>query len=653
MRHRGPFRGEGAALKARTVRTVLITAAVVLYIGLGTVGVLFAGPAVFIGLHKEIPSGLDLKAAGVLWDATADDSRERRKLKVSMMLPALLLFVVLPALVAGLTARRRELHGSARWANAAEINKAGLLKGEPGILLGRYRDRWMTLPGQQSVLLSAPTRSGKGVGIVIPNLLTWPDSVVVVDIKGENYARTAGFRAKSGQQVFVWAPFDPQQRSHRWNPLAHVRTEPEHVVGDVLAISQVLYPSDGVQGDTSRFFNGQARNLFLGLAMLVIETPEWPRTISEMLRQSSGQGRPAKDHLQDVITKRHKAGRPLSGRCVEALSRFLSTSDGTLTSILATFNEPLTVFAEPLVDAVTAGSDFAMRDLRRNAMSVYVVIPPKRLADASVLLNLFFALAIALNTDERPEDAPNELKRQCLFVLDEMTAMGRISVLASAIGYLAGYNLRVLTVIQSLSQLERCYGKEDARTYRTNCAAQIMYAPREQADANEYSEALGTFTEKSESRGRSFSLSGKGGSSRSVNVSDQRRSLLLPQEFKELGTEREVVMLENCKPILADKIRYYADELLAPRECKAPVVPQIDLAAAQAVIEGRVRLAKPGETFTVADLAVDFSTLGPVPSPEDGDAMLAYVRKALGRLTEFDITGGAGVNQVCVAEVQS
>ena len=111
------------------------------------------------------------------------------------------------------------------------MTRAGLLLNgrkalPPTILLGRYGGRYLALPGQLSVMLSAPTRSGKGVGVVIPNLLHWPDSVVVLDIKGENHAITSGFRAARGQPVYAFSPFDEQACSHRWNPLSAVRTSP-------------------------------------------------------------------------------------------------------------------------------------------------------------------------------------------------------------------------------------------------------------------------------------------------------------------------------------------------------------------------------------------------------------------------------------------
>ena len=164
-------------------------------------------------------------------------------------------------------------------------------------------------------MLSAPTRSGKGVGVVIPNLLNWPDSVVVLDIKGENYDITAGYRAAHGQAVYAFSPFDEDARSHRWNPLTAVRTSPLHRVGDLLTIGQVFFPNDGSGTSSEAFFNDQARNLFLGLGLVLLETPALPRTIGEMLRQSSGKGQSLKDHLSGLIDTAPGAnGKPALGR---------------------------------------------------------------------------------------------------------------------------------------------------------------------------------------------------------------------------------------------------------------------------------------------------------------------------------------------------
>lgn len=461
----------------------------------------------------------------------------------------------------------------------------------PALVVGVWHGRYLRFRGQQFVLLAAPARSGKGVGIVIPNLLSYPDSVVVLDIKRENYALTAGFRRAHGQEVYLFDPFAEDARTHRYNPLSAI-SDGLFRVGDILAIGYALYPAGGHDD----FWKDQARNLFLGIVLLLCEwrdarragkgasIPDYPVTMGEVLRQSSGHGMPVKSYLQRALVQHRGL---LSGPCVDALNRFLSNDDKVLASILATFHAPLTIWANPVVDAATSANDFDVRDVRRRRMSVYIGITPDHLAEAALVVNLLFSQLVNLNTKQLPEADP-ALRFQCLLLLDEMTAIGKIQIIARAVAYMAGYNLRLLSIVQSIAQLESVYGRADSRTFITNHAMQILYAPREQKDANDYSEMLGTFTDQSRSISRPTSMSGgRGGASESL--SEQRRPLLLPQELKELGRDREIIVLENTRPILADKICYWRDPGFASRIVVAPPVPALNPARFTAQVEQRLR----------------------------------------------------------------
>ena len=203
----------------------------------------------------------------------------------------------------------RSLHGDARFANFSEIQKAGLL-GSTGIIIGKIKNRFLLFSGMQFVLLAAPTRSGKGVGIVIPNLLNWSESVVVLDVKLENFLITSKFRAKWGQEVYLFNPFSISEQTqgnplhgctHRYNPLGYISEDVRLRVTDILAIGYSLYPGEG----RDAFFDDAARNLFLGLTLYLCETPNLPRTMGELLRQSSGKGLPVKDYIQNIVTDRN------------------------------------------------------------------------------------------------------------------------------------------------------------------------------------------------------------------------------------------------------------------------------------------------------------------------------------------------------------
>ncbi len=591
------------------------TFAVLSLAALGCAAIYLSG-VLFLVLNKANPRQAQFASITHYWTLYGSDATQRKKLVAAIAVSGLGLLVVLPGTLFAATRPRRPLHGDARFANHAEVAQAGLIGSQatsgPSILVGRYRGKFLALPGQLSVMLSAPTRSGKGVGVVIPNLLNWPDSVVVLDIKGENYDITAGYRAERGQAVYAFSPFDESARSARWNPLSAVRTSLLHRVGDLLTIGQVLFPNDGSGTSSEAFFNDQARNLFLGLGLVLLETPTLPRTIGELLRQSSGRGQTLKGHLTALMEQRKTEGNAFSDECTDALQRLLSNSENTLTSIVATLNAPLTIFADAVVDAATSADDFRLDQVRRRRMSIYVRIPPNRLANARPLLNLFFSQLVSLNTQHLPEQDAT-LNLQCLLVNDEFAAMGRVGIISSAAAFLAGYNLRLLTVVQAMSQLDAVYGDKEARTFATNHGLQILYAPREQRDADEYSAMLGQFTERATSRGRSRSFSEHGHSSVSHNESEQRRALLLPQEFKELGSGRLVVIFENCKPILGEKIRYYRDKAFTSRLRPAPAVPQMDMDLHLARVQQRWRYADdelaPGESLSFDALAHDFTLL--------------------------------------------
>ncbi|MDR4467868.1 MAG: type IV secretory system conjugative DNA transfer family protein [Nitrospira sp.] len=618
-----------------------------LYLPLGLCGADALAGAVFTIANKQMPEDLSLMSWPNSWRAYGKDPIQRKRLQFSAAVGGFVGFGLPALLVMSLTNRKAPLHGEARFASHDEIQQAGLY-GENGVIVGKVGRRYLVYGGQEFVLLAAPTRSGKGVSIVLPNLLHYDESVVVLDIKMENFAYTSKFRQAHGQHVYLFNPFSTDGRTHRWNPLDAVDRDPNRRVGEIQAIGQVLYPTEQIK---EAFWNESARNLFLGLTLSIMETPSLPCSLGEVLRQASGKGQPIKDYLQDLISTRAKGDAPLSDDCTAALHRFCATSENTMAGIVATLTAPLTIFSNPIVDAATSATDFDLKQVRAQRMSIYVGIPANRLSEAALLVNLFFSQLIQVNTVDLPATNPR-LTHQCLVILDEFPAIGRVNILAKAVGFMAGYNLRLLPIIQSLSQLESVYGEKDARTFVTNHACQILFAPREQRDAQYYSQMLGTYTAEALSTGTSRPLAWgncKQASSSSTR-SEQARPLLLPQEVKELGDQRAIITLMHAKPILCDKARFYADPIFTDRlkhispflasvgkrmptqaelEAAAFVrrelsveIPRLDLDLHRALVERRVRPVLPDGPIDPSKLAMDLTTLPPVvsrdpPTPED------------------------------------
>lgn len=486
------------------------------------------------------------------------------------------------ATAAALWPRPRALHGDARFAKRQEIARAGLL-GDEGVVLGELGRRYIIMPGQQGVALAAPPRSGKGVGVVIPNLLNWPGSVVCVDVKRENWATTAGFRSAMGQDCYLFDPLAEDGRTARWNPNFYVAPQRDRVINDVQRISSMFYPE--VPG-VDPFWMASARSLFVGISLYLFETPSLPKTIGEVLRQGmasddEGFGR----HWKRIIEGRNSGRSPLSEQCVRALYDVIDLAPVTASSIRKTFTSRLDLWLNPMLDAATSASDFDLRDLRRRPMSIYVAVNPDDLHRLRPVLSLFFEQAIGLQTRVLPEHDPT-LKYPVMMLLDEVAALGRIPILAESIAYVPGYNVRVVMVFQTPSQLREVYGVENAKTMMKSLGARIMYAPKDFDDAKEISDELGftTVRVRTRSRPQFGGLTAKSGRAGNVSESEQKRALLLPQEVKELGSGKEIIFCEGTRPILAHKIRYFADRrfqkrLLAPPLDPAPRLNELRLAA--------------------------------------------------------------------------
>jgi type IV secretion system protein VirD4 len=207
-------------------------------------------------------------------------------------------------------------------------------------------------------------------------------------------------------------------------------------------------------------------------------------------------------------------------------------------------------------------------------MSIYVGVNPDDLHRLRPVLNLFFQQAIGLQTRELPE-RNRALKYQVMMLLDEFTALGRIPIIAEAISYLPGYNVRVVLVIQTPAQLREVYGIHNAETMLKSLAARIVFAPKDFPDAREISDELGftTVQVRTESKPIGATLDRRGQRSRSQSISQQRRALLLPQEVKELGTEEAIVFYEGLRPIRCKKIRYFTEGRFRKRLFAAPEAP--------------------------------------------------------------------------------
>jgi type IV secretion system protein VirD4 len=522
------------------------------------------------------------------------------------------------ALIPLIRSKPQSLHGSSRFAHKSDLAKAGLLTDAPnGIVVGKFGNSLIRLSGQQFVILAAPTRSGKGVGVVIPNLLEYQESMVVLDIKQENFDLTSGWRASQDQEIFLFNPFAEDRRTHRWNPLSYVSPDPSFRISDIQSIAAMLYP-DG--NSDQKFWVSQARNAFTAFTLYLFESydVEWKEgfaehtrrfpTLGEVYRLSSGDGSNLRVFLKGL------SDRPfLSPDAKTAFANLLSQEEKTFASILGTFKEPLNAWINPVLDAATSCNDFLLTDVRKKKMTIYIGIQPSKLAESRLIVNLFFSQLINVNTKELPQNNP-ALKHQCLLLMDEFTSIGKVEILAASVSYMAGYNMRLLPIIQSMAQLDATYGKDVSRTIITNHALQIIYAPREQQDANDYSEMLGytTVSKESVTRGRDVSKS----------RSDERRALMLPQELKAMGADKEVILFEGIPhPVKCDKIRYYEDRRFTRRLMPKVEVPELTLREREMLTrKGKAAIAAGILLSTTAVAKPQAQPIAAKPVPPVGEA---------------------------------
>lgn len=471
-------------------------------------------------------------------------------------------------------AKKKSLYGEARFASMNEIKNAGLLipankVNQDGlfagtqIIVGKVGNQFIGLGKQLFAYLAAPTRSGKGVGVVIPVGLSYSDSMVVSDIKQELFEITGAFRAKNGHEVHLFNPFDPEGRTACWNPFSYV-SRAEHLrVDDINEIAMCLIPDGG--GDDN-FFEESARKLFLGLGLYCLdkeaawkaEGVKFTPTVKEILNLATDFSGDSIPYFQSLINDEF-----VTRLAKQTINSSVSAGDKTFASILATLTAALSPWLSSTVAEATSSDDFDLRNLRKKLMTIYIGIMPKDLDKASKIINLFYSQLINLNTAVLPQNDP-ALKYQCLMLMDEGTAPGRIKKLAQSVSYMAGYNLRLLLIVQSPAQMrdKALYGEHGTDNILTNIALKILFKPGSVKDSEEYSKLLGKTTIKEDTS------KSRGGGSKGISRTEtqNQRDLMMPQELRQMSSKKEIVDFSEMKyPIMADKIFYYEDKVFIKR----------------------------------------------------------------------------------------
>jgi type IV secretion system protein VirD4 len=487
------------------------------------------------------------------------------------------------AAVAAIAALRRKssgpstAHGSSRWATTAEIRRAGLLR-DAGVVLcqtseaefrttvdkaGKTKTELRRLgplvrhDGPEHVFCFAPTRSGKGVGLVIPTLLSWTQSVLVYDIKKENWALTAGWRSKFSR---VWR-FEPTATdSVRFNPLLEIRKGLSEVK-DTQNIADILVDPTG-EKDSKDHWQTTAHSLLTG-AILHVLYAEKDKTLAGVASFLSDPSRTQAQTLERMLKTPHLGTGP-HPVVAQAAREMMNKSENELSGVFSTAMSCLGLYRDPVIARITSESDFRITDLM-NAdapVSLYLVVPPSDLARTRPIIRLILNQVGRRLTESMQFGGKTAYKHRLLLLLDEFPSLGKLEFFETALAFIAGYGLKAFLIAQSLNQLEKAYGPNNS--ILDNCHIRFTYAANDDKTAKRISDLLGQATEKKMQR--SYSGSGLFLTNRSESEQEYARPLLTPAEVNQLSQDDGVLLVGGLLPYRSRKVRYFLDPRFRGRD---------------------------------------------------------------------------------------
>jgi type IV secretion system protein VirD4 len=468
-------------------------------------------------------------------------------------------------------AKNAETYGSARWARPDEVRAAGLLDPD-GVVLGRFDRAYLRHDGPEHVLCFAPTRSGKGVGLVVPTLLTWPGSAIVHDIKGENWSLTAGFRARHGR-VLLFDPTNPD--SSAYNPLLEVRRG-EWEVRDVQNIADILVDPEGSL-ERRNHWEKTSHALLVG-AILHVLYAEPDKTLAGVASFLSDPRRTIEATLDAMMKTAHLGEAGPHPVIASAARELLNKSDNERSGVLSTAMSFLGLYRDPVVAEVTRRCDWRIADLVAGEMptTLYLVVPPSDINRTKPLVRLILNQVGRRLTEDLQTKAG---RHRLLLMLDEFPALGRLDFFESALAFMAGYGLKSFLIAQSLNQIEKAYGPNNS--ILDNCHVRVSFATNDERTAKRVSDALGTATEMKAMKNYAGHRLSPWLGHLMVSRSETARQLLTPGEIMQLPPSEEIVMVAGTPPIRAKKARYFEDarfneRILAPPELVRSDKPQSD-----------------------------------------------------------------------------
>jgi type IV secretion system protein VirD4 len=512
-----------------------------------------------------------------------------------------------------------DIHGSARFANKEEIRKSGMIAQDNGVFVGGWVDdgsgrlHYLRHNGPEHVLAFAPTRSGKGVSLVIPTLLAWSASTVVYDIKGENWAKTAGYRASTGQTCLKFSPVE--ETGSRWNPLAEIRLYTARDVSDAQNVAGMIV-RNGEDSASERYWQDAAESIMTGMILhACYEAAAEGRVAcpADLAGVLTRPGQTFRDSLNEIISFPHDPERAQNWRMPtgertathpvvrEKAQEMLDKEDKDFSGVLSTAKTALTLFSDPLVARNTSASDFRIDDLvnHENPVSLYIVVPPSDKIRLRPIVRLMFTMIVNRLTEKMDYEngAQKKNRHRLLFLIDEFPSLKNMQIFADALSYMAGYGLHAYLVAQDIRQIIDAYGENESIV--SNCHVRTAFAPNQLETA----ELLSRMTGKRTIQRASFSYSGTRMSpilgQMSANVDNVERELMTPDEVLRLrpaqkqGTgEAEriteggdmLIFVAGRYPIYGRQMLYFQDPILLERSKIGPPTVMYQIESNGAII---------------------------------------------------------------------
>ena len=532
-----------------------------------------------------------------------------------------------------LTENTEDLHGSARWANEEDIKQSGLTNQKHGVYIGAWHDEkadrleYLKHAGPEHILAFAPTRSGKGVGLVIPSLLGWEGSAVIFDIKGENWDRTAGYRVAAGHVCFRFAPVE--EHSARFNPLAEVRIGTLREVSDAQNIAEMLCRS-GKESSHDEHWIKSATSLITGLILHLCYVAKRKNRFATLAELSNSltplmsdltmpldlegmdeqQVNVAREYFSQVMRTPHvestsywhlRDGQKTLVHPVvlEKMQEMLNREDKEFSGVLSTAKTTLILYSDPLVQRSIEESDFTINDLKhfKYPVSLYLVVPPSDIERLKPLLRLIFTMAVNRLTEELEEVRNSRIKQalkkdekfaprpdhRLLLLIDEFPSLGKMPIFETAFAYIAGYGIKAYLITQDIEQIKDAYGNHESII--SNCHIRIAYAPNKTETAEALSKMAGTTTILRAAVSYSGSRSSPLATNVSTNVDHISRPLItidelmrLPGPVKEGQGEAQrivspgamLIFIAGQSPIFGKQLLYFQDPTLSKRSAIRP-----------------------------------------------------------------------------------